>query len=278
MKTSWRLIRRSRLIDALKERLDTDCSARSLKRALEANACRVNGRIERFASAQLEKGDLIELAPIETTVETKPVYTALFEDEDLLILNKPVNSVCTDAFFQKALKRRVYLAHRLDKDTTGVLLFGKSPAIAKELQNLFEERVVEKEYLALVDGVPKQGSGTIRSFFIKKRIFEGQTIWGSNPAGETGMYAETYWEIQTVLGKDAALLRCKPKTGRTHQIRVHLSEMGHPILIDRQYASHFRSTLFASRPLLHASRLQFSWKGSAHSFEAPLPTDFSKNL
>jgi 23S rRNA pseudouridine955/2504/2580 synthase/23S rRNA pseudouridine1911/1915/1917 synthase len=277
MKQSWHLSRRSRLIDALKERIDPTCSARALKRALEANACRVNGRVERFASAQLEKGDLIELAAIEKTHEAKPIYTALFEDEDLLILNKPVQSICNDAFFQKALKRRVWLAHRLDKDTTGVLLFGKSPSVAKELQNLFEERTVEKEYLALVDGVPRQSSGTIRSNFIKKRIFEGQTIWGSSPAG-TGLYAETSWEIQTTLGTQAALLRCRPKTGRTHQIRVHLSEMNHPILIDRQYASHFRSSIFAARPLLHASRLQFSWKGSALSFEAPLPIDFSNHL
>ncbi len=273
-KLSWRLSRRSRLIDALKERIDPSGSARALKRSLESNGCRVNGRVERFASAQLEKGDLIEWAAI---AQDKPIYTTLFEDEELLVLNKPVRSVCSDAFFQKALKKRVWLAHRLDKDTTGVLLFGKSPAVAKELQNLFEERAVEKEYLALVDGIPKKSSGIIRSHFIKKSSFEGQTIWGSNPVG-TGLYAESSWELRTALSTQASLLSIKPKTGRTHQIRVHLSEMGHPILIDRQYASHFRSSLIAARPLLHASRLQFSWKGRQLLFEAPLPTDISTHL
>lgn len=265
------LSKRSRLIDALRERVPSSHSARSLKRVLEANGCRVNGRIERFASVQLEKGDLIEFAPVEIS---KPIYSILHEDDELLVLNKPVNAVCTDAAFQKALQRRVWLAHRLDKDTTGVLLFGKSPGIAKELQMLFEERAMEKQYLAIVDGIPKMHSGEIRSYFMKKGNFEGQTIWGSNPAG-VGLYAETHWELLSPL-KNAALLRCRPKTGRTHQIRVHLSEMGYPILIDRQYASHFRSTIAAARPLLHASSLQFTWKGRPLAFTAELPADFSR--
>ena len=269
----WRASRRSRLIDALRERVSSSISARSLKRALESNACRVNGRIERFASVQLEKGDWIELASLETGVKEMVSYPVLYEDEELFVLNKPVGAVCTDAAFQQTLGRRVYLAHRLDKDTTGVLLFGKSQAVAKELQELFEKREMDKEYLAIVDGVPTVRSGEIKSRFVKKGNFEGQTIWGSNPAG-VGLYAETGWELGSSLGNHAALLRCFPRTGRTHQIRVHLAEMGHPILIDRQYASRFRSAIVASRPLLHASRLQLTWRGKLLVFTAELPKEF----
>lgn len=268
----WRLSKPSRLIDALREKVGLSWSARSLKRALESNACRVNGHIERFASVQVRPGDLIEFfAPLEA--EQKPLYQVLHEDEELFVLNKPEGAICTDLFFQKALGATVYLAHRLDRDTTGVLLFGKSTRIAKELQALFEERTIEKEYLALVDGIPKQPSGLIRSYLVKKKSFEGQTIWGSSPV-ETGLYAETEWEVRSTIGQDAALLCCRPKTGRTHQIRVHLAEMGHPILIDRQYASRFRSSINASRTLLHASQLRFTWRGEARSFMAPLPVDF----
>lgn len=273
----WRLTRKSRLIDALRERISSTHSARSLKRVLESNGCRVNGHIERFASVQLEKGDLIELALLETKERVKPTYPLLYEDEELLVLNKPTQAICTDVAFRKVLGRPVFLAHRLDKDTTGVLLFGKNQRTVKELQELFERREMKKEYLALVDGVPRTCSGEIRSFFVKKRSFEGQTIWGSNPAGE-GLYAETHWELLSSIQGDAALLRCYPQTGRTHQIRVHLAELGHPILIDRQYASHFRSTIFAARPLLHASSLAFSWRGKLMSFTAVLPTDFPHSI
>ncbi len=273
----WRVSRRSRLIDALREKVSSSYSARSLKRTLESNGCRVNGRIERFASVQLERGDWVELALLETGGREALSYPVLYEDQELLVLNKPAGAVCTDAAFQKALKQRVYLAHRLDKDTTGVLLFGKNPAVAKELQELFERREMEKEYLAVVDGVPKARSGEIKSRFVKKGNFEGQTIWGSNPAG-IGLYAETRWELESSLGGDAALLRCFPQTGRTHQIRVHLAEMGHPILIDRQYASRFRSSIVAARPLLHASRLQFSWRGKSQVFMSELPADFNVTI
>lgn len=273
----WRLAKRSKLIDALRERVSASYSARSLKRVLESNGCRVNGRIERFASVQLERGDLIELATLEAGSKAKTSFSTLYEDEELLVLNKPMGAVCTDAAIGKALNRSVYLAHRLDKDTTGVLLLGKSQTVVKELQELFERREMEKEYLALVDGIPRMHSGEIRSCFVKKGNFEGQTIWGSNPLKE-GLYAETHWEVCSTVGRDAALLRCFPKTGRTHQIRVHLAEMGHPILIDRQYASQFRSRLFASRPLLHASSLRFSWRDKPLAFTADLPADFSRCL
>jgi len=261
---SWRLSRSCRLIEALRERVTSSHSARSLKRSLERNRCRVNGRIERFASSRVEKGDLIEF--VFSQEEPKlTVPSILYENDDLLILDKPAGVVCSDDM----LRSRLFLAHRLDKDTTGVLLFGKTKPVVDQLHEQFKERRMEKEYLALVDGTPHKQSGVIISNLTKKGSYQGQTIWGSS---SNGLYAETAWSIHTAYA-DRALLHCKPKTGRTHQIRVHLAEMGHPILVDRQYASHFRSKIFATRPLLHAWRLQFIWKGKELLFEAPLPED-----
>jgi RluA family pseudouridine synthase len=274
MTLKWRQSRSARLIDAVKEQLDSSCSARFIKRALEANICRVNGRIERFGSKLLEKGDIVELAPNWDAFESKrnDSCSIIYEDGDLLAIDKSAGVVCTDAYFRKVLKQSLYLAHRLDKDTTGVLLFAKDPKIAEELQNCFEQRSVEKEYLALVDGIVEKESGCIKSYLVKKGSFQGQTIWGSSPSCQ-GLLAETCWE-RLACQKSASLLSCRPKTGRTHQIRIHLAEMGHPILIDRQYASQFRSKLFASRPLLHAHRLSLEWNHRSFSFEAPLAADF----
>ena len=267
----WTAKRRSRLIDALKERVPTH-SSRALKRDLESNACRVNQRVERFASVVIDAGDLIEFTPL--LPKEKLSFETLYEDGDLLVINKPAGAVCTDAFFSKALHKPVYLAHRLDKETTGVLLFGKSYLVAKELHSLFEERSMEKEYLALVDGIPKSDRGMIDNYLIKKGSFQGQTIWGSAPAG---LSASTQWEVSQRL-ENAALVLCRPKTGRTHQLRVHLAEMGHPILIDRQYASSFRSRIHATRPLLHAKTLRFTWKEKVLDIQAPLPEDLSQWL
>jgi 23S rRNA pseudouridine955/2504/2580 synthase/23S rRNA pseudouridine1911/1915/1917 synthase len=256
-----------RLIDALKRNVDPSISARSLKRALEDNACRINGRIERFASVVLEKGTVVEFTLPLVLEEKKCDPTILYENEDLLVIDKPVGMVCQDG----CIKGPAFLAHRLDKDTTGVLLFAKKREVAQELQDYFRERKVEKEYLALVDGVPREKSGLIKNFLVKKKTFQGQTIWGGSSNGK-GLFAETFWTCLSTMG-DSSLLLCQPKTGRTHQLRVHLAEMGHPILIDRQYADTFSSRSTASRPLLHAHRLRFEWRGKSLAIEAPIPKD-----
>lgn len=269
----WRLSHHSRLIDALKDRVGPSYSARFLKRALEANICRVNGRIERFASAALKNGDVIELKADWANLPNQALEQAiLFENNELVAIAKSPSSVCSDAYFQKILGREVFLAHRLDKDTTGVLLFGKTRLLAKELQDLFEKRAIEKEYLALVDGEVRKDQGIIENFLVKKGSYQGQTIWGSS-ASSRGLHAKTTWQ-KIASSEKASLLRCRPMTGRTHQIRVHLSEMGHPILVDRQYAANFVSSIFVTRPMLHAHRLRFSWRGEYVDLLAPLPNDF----
>ncbi len=139
---------------------------------------------------------------------------------------------------------------------------------------MFERREVAKSYLALVDGIPKDARGTRQSLLVKKGSYEGQTIWGS---GQKGLTAITHWK-RIAVGNHASLILCEPVTGRTHQIRVHMAEMGHPILVDRQYAKVFRSTLFIQRPLLHAYRLQFTFQGKEIDVIAPIPADLREAL
>jgi RluA family pseudouridine synthase len=249
-----------------------DYSGKFLRRLLEANLCRINGRVERFGSRLVQGGDAVELAPSWKSVLTPQIasFETLYEDEFLKIVDKPAGWVCTDAEALRSFGPKHYLVHRLDKDTTGLLILAKSPASRDQLMEHFEKRLITKHYLALVDGAPSEGEGTRKSLLGKKGSYQGQTIWGSMPHGLTAI---THWK-RLAVGNKASLLLCMPETGRTHQIRVHLAEMGHPILVDRQYAKSFRSSLFIQRPLLHAYGLQFSFQGKPIDVTAPIPADF----
>jgi len=259
-----------KLVPFLQNSLSKEVSGKKVRRLLEANLCRVNGRVERFGSSRLEKGDVVELSPSWNESVATPEFKVLFEDDDLLLVDKPMGWVCSEENCRRTFGQNFKLGHRLDKDTTGVLAIAKNVKARDELVSFFANREVEKEYLAIVDGIPRDDEGVRESALIKKRVFEGQTVWGSGP---NGLYALTRWK-KVATGKNSSLLLCQPLTGRTHQIRVHLSEMGHPILIDRQYASHFRSNLFASTPLIHASGLTIR----NVTVTAPIPEDFQKAL
>lgn len=246
-------------------------SGKRVRKALESNFCRVNGRVERFGSASLQKGDAVEMAVHWNRVQAAEKPTLLYEDEWLEIVNKPIHVTCSPEHFPKRL-----LVHRLDKDTTGVLLLAKSAPVRDRLMELFAQREMVKQYIAVVDGAPRETHGVRESKLARKGTFQGQTIWGSCGQGQTAI---THWKT-LASGKQAALLLCEPYTGRTHQIRVHLAEMGHPILVDRQYASSFRCQLFIQRPLLHALSLAFvhPFTGQALSVRAPLPLDICEAL
>lgn len=271
----WLVPNQQKLVAFLQGQLG-DYSGKLLRKLLEANLCRINGRVERFGSRVVNGGDAVELAPSWKSVLTPKISTfeLFYEDEFLKIVGKPANWVCNDKETLKSFGPKHYLVHRLDKDTTGLLILAKVPQARDQLMELFEKRAVEKQYLALVDGIPAEESGVRKSLFAKKASFDGQTIWGSSSHGLT---AVTAWKI-IAKGVKASLVLCEPETGRTHQIRVHMSEMGHPILVDRQYAKQFRCSLFFQRPLLHAHRLRFTFQEKEIDVTAPLPTDMQGAL
>jgi RluA family pseudouridine synthase len=257
------------LVPFLQGALPTAVSGKMVRRLLEANLCRVNGRIERFGSARLQRGDIVEVSPAWKSIATPAIsikFETLFENADLILVDKPVQWVCSEENCRRAFGPHLKLVHRLDKDTTGVLALAKTREALLDATALFANREAEKEYLAIVDGVPEKKEGVRESELIKKKVIEGQTVWGS---GRGGLHALTYWRVLSS-GKTGSLLQCLPHTGRTHQIRVHLAEMGHPILVDRQYAERFRSALFAARPLLHAFRLNL---GNGVEAVSTLPLD-----
>jgi RluA family pseudouridine synthase len=265
----FRTQQRQKLVHVLQEKIGR--SGKAIRRLLESNACKINGRFERFGSVWVEKDSVIEYQ--EPLIE-RVTWETLFENEDFKIVGKPPGWICSEASCQKTFGKNLFLSHRLDRDTTGALVLAKNKEALGAIEELFAKRLVHKTYLALVDGIVSKEEGTKNSFLTKKRTFQGQTIYGSSNRGDQAI---THWKV-VARGRLETLVRCYPFTGRTHQIRVHLSEMGHPILVDRQYASYFRSEVTASRPLLHAESISFSYKGVSIEAFSPPPSDFKKTL
>ena len=247
-------------------------SGKFIRRVLGANLCRVNGKVERFASTSLSQGEIVELSPVFQSVLTPKLkkIEILYENKDFRIVNKPSGFVCSK---ENSLLKSYELVHRLDKDTTGLLILAKSSKAKTKLIQLFKSFSISKSYLALVDGVVLKKEGTIQSLLIKKGFYHGQTIWGSSPY--QGLNAKTYYKVLET-GKKASFVLIKPETGRTHQIRVHMAEMGHPILVDPHYARTYRSLIVSPRPLLHAYGLQFKYQDQEIDVRAPIPEDFKK--
>jgi RluA family pseudouridine synthase len=264
----WLVPKEQKLVSFLQQRLTPAPSGKALRRVLEARLCRVNGVVERFGSKDVQKGSVVELSTIWESILSPHCnkIEILYEEERFLVVNKPVGWVCAEEECRRAFGPKRYLVHRLDKETSGALFIAKSVAARDDLMGLFKEKTVKKTYYALIDGHPKQTHGICKNLLAKKGVYEGQTMYGS---ASHGTLAETHWSLLWK-GADASLVQCEPITGRTHQIRVHMAEMGHPILGDRQYAKQFRSKCFATRPFLHAVRLQ----AQGLDISAELPPDF----
>lgn len=170
------------------------------------------------------------------------------------------------------------IVHRLDRTTSGVLIIAKTQGAYTHVKQQFQVRSVEKEYLALVYGQPKEERGRIEKEIV--RIKSVPPRWGVARGVENKKRAAiTEWQVLhrfTLEGEPVSLLSVKPKTGRTHQIRVHLKALGYPIVGDHLYAAGRPALHNLTRPALHAYRLTLTLpSGERRSFEAPLPDDLA---
>ena len=269
------------LLAFLKEVLKEQVSGKQIKKWLDDNLCQVNGRVERFGSSWLGKGDVVTFSfPKQTILPIQTEIEILYQDEDVIACNKPAGLISESDFLPKSIKAEnsLILLHRLDKDTSGVLLFAKHAKAEVLFLKLFKERQIKKKYLAIVDQNPSQKEGLIANYLGKLKSYQGQAIWGSVPV-EKGLRAVTRW-VRKAVGKRESLLECYPLTGRTHQLRVHLSEMGHPILGDFQYGKNFKSVYRPERQMLHAFEIEFQHpiKNTFIKITSPLPQDFLEAL
>lgn len=260
-------------------------------------------------SLKLEAGQVISvekpaLEEAELAPEDIPL-DVLFEDDCIIVINKPADlpvhppkagrgGTLANALlfhFQKLSRPdpiRPGIVHRLDADTSGVIVCAKDDSAHFKLAKQFEQRTVKKEYLAIVRGRMKQPSGEIDMPIGRHPDhYEMQRV---HPEGRS---AVTHWEVIEEF-KRFSLLRLKPQSGRTHQLRVHLSAINHPIVGDRLYSRKpplTRSEVegreaepgeppLIARQALHAARLEFKHprSGERVSFEAPLPEDMQRTL
>jgi RluA family pseudouridine synthase len=257
----------------------------SLKKAralLESGRCSLNGKIKTFANVRCNYDDRVEVVPPYEGPLADASYAVIFEDEKLLVVNKPPGALVEERAVSHALKRpskEIFLVHRLDKETTGVLIIAKDPTTQKKLEEYFKNRLVKKEYLAIVDGEMKKKEGSINYPLEKKGQKGGELHWGICQ-GSRGLPSHTEYKVIKT-SKDASLVALFPLTGRTHQLRLHMTAIHHPILGDYRYGEHFHSHLRPPRQLLHAFQLQFpdicSNNGILH-FKAELPKDFRYSM
>jgi 23S rRNA pseudouridine1911/1915/1917 synthase len=270
----------------------------AIQRAMEAGLVKADGKII-AQSQEVLAGQTIEFSLPETVAaELKAVdipLDVIFEDKHLIVLNKAAGMVvhpgtntgedtmvhallahCAGGLSGIGGVERPGIVHRLDKDTSGLLVVAKHDAAHRALADQFASRTLTKEYVALVSGVPKAGSGTINSAISRHPVHRHRMT-----VGEGGRPSRTDWAVEKKFGGQAALLRCRIHTGRTHQIRVHLKSIGHPILGDSTYGWKPNPTLpVPPRVMLHAEHLVFSHpvSGKVMDLTAPLPKDFKQVL
>ncbi len=248
----------------------------------------LQGKVVR-ARATVRRGDIVRLKisppqEIETKAEEIPLEI-LFEDDDLIVLNKPAGLVVhpgagnQEHTLVNALlyhcrnlsgiggKQRPGIVHRLDKETSGCLVVAKNDAAHHELARQFAAREVTKIYLALVSGTPKRRRGIIEAGISRHPVQRKKM----QVDPRHGRAAKTEYRVLKSLG-GMSLLECVLHSGRTHQIRVHLHHLGHPVVGDALYGKKGD----APRQMLHAWKLGFSHPRTHRPmlFEAPIPEDF----
>ncbi len=166
------------------------------------------------------------------------------------------------------------IAHRLDKDTSGVMVIARNMKAFEELKKLFKEHKVEKKYLAIVYGKLKNKSGVIDKPIARAGTYKKQVIAGRKTKTKI-REAVTGFRVIREIG-ECSLLEVTPKTGRMHQIRVHLFSIGHPIVGDKLYKLKRVKKIEVPRQLLHAQSIKLKLFGKNYSFSSPVPSDFRK--
>ena len=272
------------------------------QRSFVAGLVRLGGRvIDR--STTLKAGDVVEYEfPAVVSSELKAVkipLDVLFEDKHLLAVNKASGMVvhpgagtgedtlvhallahCHGSLSGIGGVERPGIVHRLDRETSGVMLVAKTDAAHRGLSTQFSERAVQKEYLALVAGTPVLMSGSVRKPIGRnpQQRHKMAALEEDDESG-SGRDAHTDWEVEERFGNLATLMRCTIHTGRTHQIRVHMKALGHIVLGDEVYGwkPNPRLPVPPERVMLHAEHIVVTHPVTKKKLDlrAPLPADFA---
>ena len=233
----------------------------------------------------------------------------VYEDHRFLVVDKPANLLVHPTkpggpntlwdelkqflAYEMVNGGQIAFVNRLDRETSGLILVAKSTETARALGLLISERRIRKTYVAIVFGWPQSDTFTVNQPLLRQGTVRPSKIWLKQTVHPDGYPALTEFRVLRRLSRDGnpfALVAAEPRTGRTHQIRVHLAHVGHPIVGDKIYgpdencyldfiasdwSRELEAKLLLPRQALHASALAFDFGGAAHSFTAPMPDDLA---
>jgi 23S rRNA pseudouridine1911/1915/1917 synthase len=311
-----------RLDQWLAEQLSPDLSRSRIKSLIEAGTVTINSQRVLEAKRKLKDGDVITVTlPEPEPAEPEPEDIALnilFEDKDVIVINKPAGLVvhpgngnwtgtlvnalihhCADTLSGIGGVKRPGIVHRLDKDTTGVMVVAKNDQAHRSLAEAFADHGrtggLERAYLALVWGAPERVSGTIDEPLGRSQKDRTRQAVVKESQSDA-RHAVTHYEVLERFGIQkngdvfASLIECRLETGRTHQIRVHMAHIGHPLIGDLEYGAAFKTKANRlpeplrsevqsfRRQALHAGILAFEHpqSGKDMHFKAELPDDMER--
>ncbi len=273
----------------------------SIKQLLRARRVQVNGAISTRGDQALKAGDEVTiLSQAGTTSLHHPKLSLVYEDDYLIVVNKkqglltvpsnPDSAETTALSILKAYVRKqhprnnIYVVHRLDRETSGLLVFAKTPQMQEYMRTYWRQLVTQRTYVALAEGVLPEQTGTITTWLTEDKR---NAMVYSSPVDDGGQKAVTHYEVLGTRAVPAgtkgmrepdeqiSLLALNLETGRTNQIRVHLASIGHPVVGDRKYG-HGNTYSPVDRLCLHARILEFVHPATEQvvHFETPVPKEF----
>ena len=255
-------------LDVLMTNIFKSYNRSTIQKFIEYGFVTVDGTLVKKANVKFEPGVKIDLKIPKVMKNADLVPEVIYEDKDVIVLNKPAGLLSMSQNQQycpeNTLEKYGLLVHRLDRDTSGVVIMAKNEEVQSFLKKQFQARTTRKTYFAIISGRPKLDEARID--LPLARDLKRPTTFRVDPNGKE---AETFYKVMKT-NDSYSLLELRPTTGRTHQLRVHLKYLGHPIVGDVVYGGEKAKRLY-----LHANKLEITLpNGKREIFEAKLPTEF----
>ena len=287
------------LMDFLQAKMGGMAKA-SIKQLLSQRRVTVNNAIQTRHDTPIRRGEIVVIASGRGNVELRhPKLRIVYEDDALIVVEKknglltvPVKadskettvfSILKEYVRKQSHRNTVHVVHRLDRETSGLLVFAKSPELQEYMRTYWRQLVTKRSYVALVEGKLEKNEGKITSWLTED---SRTALVSSSPVDNGGQLAITNYKVlkESALQTDEAdlkteysLVELNLETGRTNQIRVHMASMGHPVVGDRKYG-HGNESSPIDRLCLHARVLEFIHPMTEKKvrFEAPMPKEFTR--
>lgn len=254
-------------LDVLMTEIFKSYNRSTLQKFIESGYVKVGGELAKKPNQKFERGVRIDLKLPEGVRNSDIEPEVIYEDAEVLVVNKPCGMLSEprgEYCPEKTLADYGYIAHRLDRDTSGVVILAKTPEVQLFLKKQFKAREVHKTYVAVVSGQLKLDEARLDLPLLRNLKRPTTFLVDAN-----GKPAETFYKVLKTNG-ELSLVELRPTTGRTHQLRVHMQYLGHPILGDRVYGGAKANRLF-----LHAEKLEITLPaGERKTFTAPVPEEF----